>query len=54
MLTPLHYRVQHINVKVVEKEKPMNSLPTIKDINFNDIADVIGQTTVDGQHGHLF
>ena len=27
----------------------MNSLPTIKkDINFNDIADVIGQTTMDG------
>ena len=50
MLTPLTLSCTTYKSKGSRKgETYMNSLPTIKkDINFNDIADVIGQTTVDG------
>ena len=50
MLTPLTLSCTTYKSKCSRKgETYMNSLPTIKkDINFNDIADVIGQTTMDG------
>ena len=50
MLTPLTLSCTTYKSKGSRKgETYMNSLPTIKkDINFNDIADVIGQTTMDG------